>query len=141
MKRRTFCAILPVAGVLQPAEAASPEQPLRERLLFDHDWRFLLGDPAGAEAPAFDAAAWRTLDLPHDWSIEGKIDPQEPHGRRRRLLPRRRGWYRRTFTVPDAWSGKRVSVEFEGVYMNATVYINGQELGTHPYGYTSFPMI
>jgi len=65
MNRRTFCAILPVAGALRPAEAASQPQPPRERLLFDHDWRFLLGDPAGAESPSYDAAGWRTVDLPH----------------------------------------------------------------------------
>ena len=138
MNRRTFCAILPAAGAIRPAEAASPEQPLRERLLFDHDWRFLLGDPDGAEAPAFGVAAWRTLDLPHDWSIEGKIDPNNPTGGSGGYFPAGVGWYRRTLTVPAAWSGRRVSVEFEGVYMNATVYINGQKLGTHPYGYTSF---
>jgi beta-galactosidase len=138
MNRRTFCAILPAAGALRPAEAASPEQPLRERLLFDHDWRFLLGDPAGAEAPAYDAAGWRTVDVPHDWSIEGRIDPTNPMGGSGGFFPAGVGWYRRIFNVPDAWSGRRVSVEFEGVYMNATAYINGQELGTHPYGYTSF---
>ena len=138
MNRRTFCAILSAAGAIRPAEAASPEQPLRERLLFDHDWRFLLGDPDGAEAPAFGVAAWRTLDLPHDWSIEGKIDPNNPTGGSGGYFPAGVGWYRRTLTVPAAWSGRRVSVEFEGVYMNATVYINGQKLGTHPYGYTSF---
>jgi hypothetical protein len=80
MNRRTFCAILPIAGALRPAEAASKEQPLRERLLFDHDWKFLLGDPTGAESPSYDAAGWRTLDVPHDWSIEGRIDPKNPMG-------------------------------------------------------------
>jgi beta-galactosidase len=138
MKRRTFCAILPVAGVLRPAEAASQPQPPRERLLFDHDWRFLLGDPAGAESPTYDAAGWRTVDLPHDWSIEGKIDPKSPVGGSGGYFPAGVGWYRRTLTVPATWSGKRVSVEFEGIYMNAAVYINGHDLGMHPYGYTSF---
>ncbi|MBZ5584414.1 MAG: DUF4982 domain-containing protein [Acidobacteriia bacterium] len=138
MNRRTFCAILPVAGALGPAEAAGRQQPPRERLLFDHDWRFLLGDPAGAESPSYDAAAWRTVDAPHDWSIEGKIDPQSPMGGSGGFFPAGVGWYRRTFTVPAAWSGKRVGVEFEGVYMNAAAFINGHELGMHPYGYTSF---
>jgi len=137
MNRRTFCAILPVAGALRPAEAAS-QQPPRERLLFDHEWQFLLGDPGGAESPSFDARAWRTVDVPHDWSIEGKIDPKSPVEGSGGYFPAGIGWYRRTFTVPAAWSGKRVSVEFEGVYMNATVYINGHDLGMHPYGYTSF---
>ena len=138
MNRRVFCAILPIAGALRPAEAASRKQPLRERLLFDHDWGFLLGDPTGAESPSYDAASWRTLDVPHDWSIEGKIDAKNPMGGGGGFFPAGVGWYRRTFRVPAAWSAKRVSVEFEGIYMNATVYINGHELGTHPYGYTSF---
>jgi beta-galactosidase len=138
MNRRTFCAILPIAGTLRLADAASREQPLRERLPFDHDWRFLQGDPSGAEATSFDAAAWRTVDLPNDWSIEGKIDPRNPMGGSGGFFPAGIGWYRRSFTAPAAWKGNRVSVEFEGVYMNATVYINGHELGAHPYGYTSF---
>ena len=138
MDRRTFCAMLPAAAALRQAGAAGAETPLRERLLFDHEWRFLLADPAGAEAPGYDAAAWRSVDLPHDWSIEGRIDPQSPMGGSGGFFPAGVGWYRRTFTVPAGWSGRRVAVEFDGVYMNATVYLNGRELGTHPYGYTSF---
>lgn len=138
MNRRTFCAILPLAGTLRHADAGAPEQPPRERLLFDHDWKFLLGDPSGAAAPAYDAASWRAVDVPHDWSIEGRIDPKSPMGGSGGYFPAGVGWYRRTFTVPAAWSGKRVSVEFEGVYMNATVFLNGHELGSHPYGYTTF---
>ena len=137
MDRRTFCAILPLAATLNPAEAAGPQLP-RERLAFDQDWRFLLGDPAGAEAASFADAAWRTLDLPHDWSIESKMDPNSPAGGSGGFFPCGIGWYRRSFMVPAAWNGRRVTVEFDGVYMNATVYINGHELGMHPYGYTSF---
>jgi beta-galactosidase len=137
MNRRTFCAILPAAGVLRPVNAAN-SKPLREKLRFDDDWKFFLGDPAGAESPDFDAARWRALDLPHDWSIEGKMDPQNPAGGSGGFFPGGIGWYRRAFTVPPAWAEKRVSIEFEGVYMNATVYINGHDLGTHPYGYTTF---
>ncbi|HUI56564.1 MAG TPA: glycoside hydrolase family 2 TIM barrel-domain containing protein [Bryobacteraceae bacterium] len=137
MNRRTFCAILPAAGVLRPVHAASPAA-LRERLLFDQDWKFFLGDPNGAASPGFDIGSWRGVDFPHDWSIEGKIDPTNPMGSSGGFFPAGVGWYRRVFTVPSAWNGKRVSVEFEGVYMNATVYINGHDLGTHPYGYTTF---
>lgn len=141
MNRRTFCgllpATLPAAGVWRVLDAATTK-PLREKLLIDHDWKFLLGDPSGADAPAFDASGWRGVDLPHDWSIEGKIDPKSPVGGSGGYFPGGIGWYRRTFTVPPAWAGKRVSVEFEGVYMNATVYINGHNLGMHPYGYTTF---
>lgn len=137
MNRRTFCTILPVAGALRPAETG-PQQSPRERLLFDQDWKFLLGDPAGAESNSYDAVDWRTVDVPHDWSIEGKINPNNPMGGAGGFFPAGVGWYRRTFTVPPSWSAKRVSVEFEGIYMNATVYVNGYELGTHPYGYTTF---
>ena len=138
MKRRTFCALLPAAAALQRADGAGQAQPARERIASDPDWKFLPGDPAGAEAPSNNAAGWRTVDLPHDWSIEGKIDPESATGGSGGFFPAGVGWYRRSFLVPNAWAGKRVSVEFEGVYMNATVYLNGRELGTHPYGYTSF---
>ncbi len=137
MRRRTFCTILPAAGALWTGHAAGPE-PARERRLFDDDWKFLLGDPAAAEAPGFDDAGWRTLDLPHDWSIEGAIDPKSPAGGSGGFFPVGVGWYRRRFTAPAAWRDRRVSVEFEGIYMNATVHLNGRELGMHPYGYTSF---
>ena len=78
------------------------------------------------------------MNLPHDWSIEGKFDPKAPMGGSGGYFPAGIGWYRRTFTAPAAWKGKRVGVEFEGVYMNATVYVNGHNLGLHPYGYTTF---
>lgn len=78
------------------------------------------------------------MDLPHDWSIEGTIDPQNPTGGSGGFFPAGVGWYRRTFTAPEAWRAKRISVEFEGIYMNATVYLNGHDLGTHPYGYSTF---
>ena len=137
MNRRTFCALLPAAGAVLPA-LATGEQALRERSLIDSDWKFLLADPAGAEVADFDTSGWRAVDLPHDWSIEGKMDPQSPVDGGGGYVPVGVGWYRRTFTVPASWSGRRVSVEFEGIYMNATVYLNGHDLGVHPYGYTTF---
>jgi beta-galactosidase len=137
MNRRTFCAIFPAAALTR-AEGATGVQPVRERRPFDDDWRFLLGDPTGAEAPSADTRGWRTVDLPHDWSIEGKIDPQNPTGGSGGFFPAGVAWYRRSFTAPAAWQAKHVTVEFEGIYMNATVYLNGRELGTHPYGYTTF---
>src|SRR5580700_485568 len=107
MKRRTFCAILPIAAALRPADGAGRQQLPRERLLFDRDWKFLLGDPSGAEAITYDAAAWRSIDVPHDWSIEGKIDPQSPMAGSGGYFPAGIGWYRRSFTAPAAWSGQR----------------------------------
>jgi beta-galactosidase len=110
------------------------------RLEFSADagWKFFLGDPSGAEAPSFADSSWRNVDLPHDWSIEGKLDKNNPTGSGGGFFPAGTGWYRKAFRAPADWEGKRVSVEFDGVYRNATVYLNGQKLGTQPYGYTSF---
>ncbi len=104
----------------------------------DSDWRFLLGDPSGAEARTFADGAWRIVNLPHDWSIEGVPDKNNPTGSGGGFFPAGIGWYRKTFSAPSEWKGRQVSVEFDGVYRDATVYLNGHKLGTHPYGYTSF---
>ncbi len=113
------------------------EMPTRSRL-FDETWRFLQGDPPSAATTNYDDRSWRALDLPHDWSIEGKFSPHNPPGGGGGYLPAGIGWYRKTFTVPSVWTGKRVSIYFEGVYMNAEVFLNGRTLGVHPYGYTGF---
>ena len=116
------------------AESNSPRLTLKA----DSDWRFMLGDPSGAEAPGFADAAWRTVELPHDWSIESAPDAKNLTGAGGGFFPGGVGWYRKTFHAPAEWRGKRVSVEFDGVYRDATVYLNGHKLGMHPYGYTSF---
>jgi len=106
---------------------------------FDFGWRFAKGDqPAGAEQPAFDDTAWHAVSLPHDWSIEGPYDENAPTGGAGGYLPAGTGWYRKTFRLPENAKGKIITVQFDGVYMNSTVWINGHELGTRPYGYTSF---
>jgi beta-galactosidase len=110
----------------------------RAQLSADSDWKFFLGDPADAQAPSFDDQAWRVLTLPHDWSIEGVPDEKNPTGAGGGYYPAGIGWYRKTFKAPSDWRGKQVSIEFDGVSMNATVYLNGQKLGFHPYAYTSF---
>ena len=112
--------------------------PSRLQLNADANWKFFLGDPAGAELATFDDSAWRTLDLPHDWSIEGVPDAKNLTGSGGGFYPAGVGWYRKTFTVPADWKGRRVSVEFDGIAANATVYLNGKKLGIHPYAYTSF---
>jgi beta-galactosidase len=106
--------------------------------LFDYDWRFFLGDVPEAKANNFDDKSWRTLDLPHDWSIEGQIQPKNPTGNAGGFFPAGIGWYRKTFKAPVEWKGKNISIYFEGVYMNSEVFINGKSLGVYPYGYSSF---
>ncbi len=131
-----LCIALGLLGTI-PMTAAQT-QTSRLVLAADSDWKFLLGDPAGAEAKAYADGSWRTVNLPHDWSIEGAPEKNNPTGPGGGFFPAGTGWYRKTFTAAPEWKGKRVSVEFDGVYRDATVYLNGRKLGTHPYGYTSF---
>jgi len=106
--------------------------------LFDYKWKFFLGDPASAKSRDFNDAGWRNLDLPHDWSIEGNVGPKNPTGGAGGYFPAGIGWYRKAFKAPAEWKDKKVSVYFEGVYMNSEVFINGRSLGVYPYGYSSF---
>jgi len=115
---------------------AHTQQSPRERLDFDDDWRFHLGDVAAASSPSYDDSDWRTLDLPHDWSIEGPFSADHASGTG--YLPGGVGWYRKTFTLPESADGKHVAIQFDGVYQNAEVWINGHRLGKRPYGYISF---
>lgn len=105
---------------------------------FDADWRFLKSDAQGAERPEFNDADWRRLDVPHDWSIEGSFDEQNPTGKDGAYLPAGVGWYRKHFNVPARDSQRRVFVEFDGVMANSDVWVNGFHLGKRPYGYIGF---
>ena len=113
-------------------------------VLFDDGWRFQRGGAQGAEGTDFDDSKWRHLDLPHDWSIEdlpGKGTPFDPWAVSQvsgGFTVGGTGWYRKTFDVPGSQRGRRVLVQFDGVYMNAEVWLNGRRAGVHPYGYTSF---
>ena len=111
---------------------------MERKQLFDYDWKFFLGDAPEAKANDFNDQSWRKLDLPHDWSIEGKILPKNSTGPNGAYLPAGIGWYRKTFLIPDSWKAKKIAIYFEGVYMNSEVFINGKSLGVYPYGYTSF---
>ncbi|CAH0304627.1 Beta-galactosidase BoGH2A [Pedobacter sp. Bi36] len=111
---------------------------IERKQLFDDDWKFFLGDTPEAKANDFNDSGWRTLDLPHDWSIEGKTHPRNATGGGGGFFPSGMGWYRKTFQVPDSWKVKKTAIYFEGIYMNSEVFINGKSLGVYPYGYTSF---
>jgi beta-galactosidase len=111
---------------------------MKRKQLFDYDWKFFLDDAPEAKANDFNDSGWRKLDLPHDWSIEGKIHPKNTTGGGGGYFPSGIGWYRKTFQVPDSWKAKKIAIYFEGVYMNSEVFINGKSLGVYPYGYSSF---
>ena len=112
--------------------------------LFDADWRFHRGGAQRAEMPEFDDSKWRKVDLPHDWSIEdlpGTKSPFDPDAISQvsgGFTVGGTGWYRKTFSVPAEQKNKRIHIQFDGVYMNAGFWLNGEYLGDHPYGYTSF---
>ncbi|OXY88827.1 glycoside hydrolase family 2 TIM barrel-domain containing protein [Streptomyces diastatochromogenes] len=148
----------PAAGALlggpdaaaAPAAGASGAAPGRHTVPLRDGWRFALVNPGGitdptgayaqAAEPGYDDSAWREVAAPHDWSIEQT--PTTDHGTTSGtgFFPGGLGWYRLAFTLPPALAGKRISVEFDGVYMDSYVYCNGTEAGRHPYGYTGFAL-
>ena len=145
-------AIIPLlllGGALSGRAAEAPAGDARQTLSFDQGWRFHLGEVAKGEKPQTADADWRTLDVPHDFSIEGNpgadpntmdgpFDKKSPGGTGAGALNGGIGWYRKAFTLPEGAKGKRVSVRFDGVYMDSDIWLNGTHLGKHPYGYTSF---
>lgn len=138
MKSKIFVLLIistfPI-GCSYNQNSSSPDNP-REITNFDFDWRFHLGDIKDAREKSFDDTEWRILDLPHDWSIEGDYDSTNASGISGGYLPTGIGWYRKNFEAP--LENKKTFIEFDGVYMNSTVWINGKLLGHRPYGYISF---
>ncbi|HEX3798294.1 MAG TPA: beta-galactosidase GalA [Verrucomicrobiae bacterium] len=156
---------LAVLGVAH-AEDQATNGAVRERLLMDFNWRFAFGharepgkdfDPAGnyfsyyakagngagAAAVDFDDRGWRLLDLPHDWAVEVPFDRagSASHGYKaigRNFPATSVGWYRKTFFIPASDAGRRISVEFDGVFRDSTVWVNGFYLGREASGYTGF---
>jgi beta-galactosidase len=117
---------------------ALAQQSSRQVIDFTKDWKFNLGDAAQAESPSFNDKTWRSLDVPHDWSVEGSFDEKNPAGVGGGALPGGIGWYRKTFATPANAKSKLAFVEFDGVYRNSEVWINGHYLGKRPNGYISF---
>ncbi len=105
---------------------------------FDGNWKFYLGNADSAKEISFNDASWRSLNLPHDWSIELPFDSASPTGNGGGALRGGIGWYRKTFTLPASSQGKNIFIDFDGVYMNSEVFINGHSLGIRPNGYISF---
>ncbi|QPH41759.1 DUF4982 domain-containing protein [Pedobacter endophyticus] len=110
----------------------------RTRTNFNKNWKFFLGDEPTAKSTNFNDSKWRKLTLPHDWSIEGKFDEKTPAKPEGGGLPTGIGWYRKEFTAPANLQNRLITIEFDGVYKNSEVWVNGNCLGKRPYGYTSF---
>lgn len=142
----SFVSACALAGALAPAAGADQGSAPRSSD-FDRGWKFALvngtdvTDPTGAYAdaadPGCDDGPWRSVDLPHDWSIG--LDPT-PEGTTSDTgyFQGGLGWYRKTFTLPRSAAHRSVSLEFDGVYMDSVVFLNGRQVASHPYGYTGF---
>jgi len=120
-----------------PIQPTSLNPKTRSRDSFDFEWKFSRGDFPAAQCPDFMDDVWSDVDLPHDWSIEGPFGEQ-PGSATSGHLPMGIGWYRKRFQVPESYRAKKVVIEFDGVYQNSEVWINGHSLGKRPYGYISF---
>lgn len=127
--------LLAVALVLI-ATAVQAKPQFGQAELFNKKWQFNLGDVKDAQAPGFNDSKWRTLNLPHDWTVEGTYSPDRASCTG--FLPGGIGWYRKSFVVPEARKNEKVYIYFEGVYNRSEVFINGQSVGYRPNGYMSF---
>ena len=134
---RTLCFVLAL-GIFVIATCSSSFAQGRRVMSFDNGWLFAKGDVPNAEKADLTDAAWRKVNVPHDWSIEGPFDAKNPTLGSGGFLPSGIGWYRKHFTLDAAQSGRRISIEFDGVMANSDVWINGFHLGKRPNGYVSF---
>lgn len=132
MKLKIVCSFL-LWAILQNTHAQ-----VRSTIDFNADWEFYLGKDTIDTSEKLTDTSWRKVTLPHDWSIEGKFSKKNPATTQGGALPGGIGWYRKIFTVPAAAKNKNISVEFDGVYRNSEVWINGHSLGKRPNGYASF---
>ena len=124
---------------MAPAARAAPVSGrVRSIVPFDAGWLFFQGTATGADQSGFADSSWRTVNVPHDWAIEGPFSQTAASSGRGGYAPSGIGWYRKHFTLPQSLSGRRVFVEFDGVMENSDVYVNGTHYGHHPYGWVSF---
>ena len=133
---RAFVGLFFILTTISAAQTNQLQTSVRHKIKFNNDWRFVLGDKPEFRDSSYDDSAWRRLNLPHDWSIEGAFDMAG--GESNGFFPVGIGWYRKTFTLSDSLKGKEVVVNFDGVYMNSEVWINNHFLGRYPYGYSTF---
>ncbi|WP_315387079.1 glycoside hydrolase family 2 TIM barrel-domain containing protein [Hoylesella shahii] len=109
-----------------------------ERQLWDAQWRFALADSPEMAQLSYDDSAWRVLNLPHDWAIEGNFYVKNPSGAVGGALPGGVGWYRKRLMLTDNNEHSRYVLHFDGAFMNTSVYVNGKLVGIRPYGFIGF---
>lgn len=135
-KFRSFTKLIVVVILITVSSSVFSQSRIRDS--FNKDWKFFLGDEPNAKNATYNDAKWRKLTLPHDWSIEGKFDEKNPAKPEGGGLPTGIAWYRKDFIAPANFQNRITTIEFDGVYKNSEVYINGHFLGKRPFGYISF---
>ncbi|MGB7567846.1 MAG: glycoside hydrolase family 2 TIM barrel-domain containing protein [Chitinivibrionales bacterium] len=126
-----FFAALSFASMTERLEGRFLKSRIKMRI--DEGWKVQSGTVTGAQATAYNDTAWTTTNVPHDFAIT-LVKPTGTAGND----PAVRGWYRKHFTVPAGWAGKKVIVQFDGVYHDSKIYLNGDSIGAQQYGYTNF---
>jgi len=135
---RLIYSISMTALILLFHSCGSKNEIKREKNDFNQDWKFILNDSPSYSTTEYDDSQWRSLNLPHDWSIEGEFSKDNPSGVNGGALPGGVGWYRKTFSLPESDSLRKIYITFDGVYRNSEVYLNGNLLGKRPNGYIGF---
>ena len=133
MLKKSFLILFVLTG-----DACQDKGPGRERTDFTAEWKFALNPGGDFSAPEADDSDWRVLNLPHDWSIEGEFSEDNPASPGGGALPGGTGWYRKTFSIPESDRGRRIFIDFDGIYQKSSVWLNGRLLGYRPNGYISF---
>ncbi|MBC8053420.1 MAG: glycoside hydrolase family 2 protein [Sphingobacteriaceae bacterium] len=138
MNLNLFNSLLAVCLFISTYISAQTAEYARKTVSFEDNWMFIKQDVSGAEKADFKTDTWTTLNVPHDWSIEGPYDRSNTTGRGGGYLPGGIGWYRKSFKIPAEDAGKKVFIEFDGIMANSDVWINGKHLGKRPNGYVGF---
>ncbi|MDU1905209.1 MAG: glycoside hydrolase family 2 TIM barrel-domain containing protein [Dysgonomonas sp.] len=133
LKSTLVCLIALLGILLSPTKA---QVSFGEPMKINEDWKFILNDIENGQVISLDEGKWKTVDLPHDWSIKGQLSPTLASCTG--YLPGGIGWYRKTINIPQTRQGEKVYLYFEGVYNRSEVFINGHLLGKRPNGYLSF---
>lgn len=131
--KKLFITAMLLASMAPQSQATSGN-----RMLLDEDWLFHYSATPLPACPDSSDSGWQRLSLPHDWSVAHDFNRDEPSGNDGGYLPTGCGWYRKIINIPEESAGKPCHLYLEGIYMDSDVLCNGQSVGGHPYGYTSF---
>ncbi|KUJ61477.1 glycoside hydrolase [Flavobacteriaceae bacterium CRH] len=135
----TKLSLLMIIGIILFGSCSKKEDAfVNRKVSFNSDWSFHLNDSIKDKDTIGTSTKWRTLNVPHDWSIEGKFDEKSPAGYGGGSLNGGLGWYKKTFKIPSEDINKIISITFDGVYKNSEVWVNGHYLGKRPNGYIGF---